>query len=224
MNNIPYKFHFQFSAPIWKTEFDPNSQILGVEIRNSKEHWVQFNSLDISNFSWKLQGFSFEQERWWSGITSVTADGIIIHVYENEDNPDLKSFFKIGFNGEIEGNVQDIENETNGNDSVNVPIFYDVENEHFKEFQEFVVSELNVHPQLGCDYLEYNDYIILSYYVRSSNGFDCFLLVVDPGGEIRSVDLLEKQLTGQIGKPYFIVGDNLFFIKNKSEICVYDLS
>ncbi len=225
MNNIPYKFHNIFSSPIWKTEISPDGGKMAFEIRDQQAHQAHFWVLDTHNFTWMLERYLLPEEEWWCGLSHIDCHALYVHVFDNQDNPDEKTLYQLAFqSNELKTVEPEILSGSLIHEGIQFPVFYGHDVDHFAEFREFIQRELNVDPQLGCDYMEYGNNIIISYYIRSTKGFECWMAVIDHHGSVILQETLEKSLTGVIGKPYFIVGDNLFFIKNKREICVYDLT
>ncbi len=256
MNTIPYAFTFQFEKPIWNTQIDPKGNFLTFEVRNETTHQTEVSCLNLKSMEWVFTGFVFEKEEWWYGVAAISANVIILYTFDNDDNPDEKSYFGLhpgdqnilwelsnwnfveanenlftGYNREGQLETRKIDSGELTEDEltpqpkpIHQPKFYGEENEHFTEFKTYIQNELNVPPVLGCDYLEFAENIIFSYYVRFPNGYDCNLVLIGPDGTIQFHERLETQLKGMIGTSFFIIEKKLLFIKNKIEICVYDLA
>ena len=96
------------------------------------------------------------------------------------------------------------------------PYVYEHESDYFNTVKEFLGLDL----PLSCEYLELGDKIIISYYLRSENGFDRFLLILK-GGEKELKIRQDQRMKGFSPGAFFVIDDQLVFIKDQNEICFY---
>jgi len=67
----------------------PGSDVLILEVRNEQRREARFSALNIvtNEFAWKDILF---EESWWIGLTAATKKVLLLHVYRNTENPDVK--------------------------------------------------------------------------------------------------------------------------------------
>lgn len=67
----------------------PASDLLVLEVRNEQRREARFSALNIitNEFAWKDILFD---ESWWIGLTAATKKVLLLHVYQNTENPDVK--------------------------------------------------------------------------------------------------------------------------------------
>lgn len=67
----------------------PASNLLILEVRNEQRREVRFSAWDIgtNKFVWKDILFD---ETWWIGLTAATKEVLLLHIYQNTNNPDVK--------------------------------------------------------------------------------------------------------------------------------------
>lgn len=98
MGQLESNFSYTFEGKVWNMVISENGSNLLFEIRNDEEFQTSFFVLDLDKRDFKLSAISFEEE-WWIGITHTTEDLILFHTYENQDNPDDKSYFGYSISG-----------------------------------------------------------------------------------------------------------------------------
>jgi len=86
-------FSFSFEIPIWRILAEASGQRVAVELRDTEMHELQFQILDLNT------GKLFEQinieDAWWTGIVDLKGDYLVLHEFQDSDNPETKRFFVI---------------------------------------------------------------------------------------------------------------------------------
>jgi hypothetical protein len=109
---------------------------------------------------------------------------------------------------------------------------------HFETVKMFVQQKTHHQPVRGVEYLEWKDWIMVSFYteeetclpaLRTTSGggpdrqgsLANYLLVLTSKGEVLLEVKLGEKLTGLGTDTFFMVSGCLFLVKNKSELVVY---
>jgi hypothetical protein len=89
-SKLNFNFSHTFPGAVWNTLSVPDTDLLIIEVRNEDKREATFSVLDIrqNQFRWKDKIFD---ETWWIGLTAATPDILMLHLYQNTDNPDEKS-------------------------------------------------------------------------------------------------------------------------------------
>lgn len=91
--------------------------------------------------------------------------------------------------------------------------------EHFKTIAQFLKHKLGVEATHKIDYLEWNDYILISYWEGKSN----FLLSMSTQGEVLLHELLQENAGNQLEETFFLVNSYLVSVKHKHTILINKL-
>ncbi|HEY8401417.1 MAG TPA: DUF4905 domain-containing protein [Cytophagaceae bacterium] len=100
---------------------------------------------------------------------------------------------------------------------------YTSENIYFQRLAEFVKIITGLEPVKAIDYLEVNNYIIISFYIYNNGKLNNELLVSDQDGQILFRELIGEELSGVGLETFFVFNNRLVFIKNKKELMIYEL-
>lgn len=86
------KFHASqtFSATIWKTLADEESNLIFIESRDSENKHVRFSAWDLSRNLFLWENIEFE-EKWWISLGYVYQGTLLFTLYTDTNNPDKKS-------------------------------------------------------------------------------------------------------------------------------------
>jgi hypothetical protein len=90
---------------------------------------------------------------------------------------------------------------------------------YFETIAQFLKHKLGVEATHKIDYLEWNDYILLSYWEGKSN----FLLSMSEKGEVLFHELLQENARNQLEETFFLINNYLVSIKNKQTIFINKL-
>jgi hypothetical protein len=108
-----------------------------------------------------------------------------------------------------------------GTDQFGYPSFFDQDEIEFKEMAALVEKFTGDTAQLGVEYLEYNQYILLSYFVIDGIKFNNYLIVLDSAGKIALHKKINGEMKGLGRDTFFILAEKLIFVSNKTTLNVY---
>ncbi|SNT37870.1 protein of unknown function [Ekhidna lutea] len=195
---------------VWGTVLDEESKILYLDVRDVKNRTIQLVQIDLNELKAATQSVS---NSWWSQMMDVYEQEIYFVKYEDQNDPANQSYFKMQWGDDTLSKVDAIPEKT---PAIWPPNVYEQGTAYHKTVASFLALEL----PLSCEYLEWDDKIIISYYLRSGGGYDRYLLLLE--GEEKKWKL--KQDTAMKGfspGAFFVFQDQLIFIKNRNEVCVY---
>lgn len=111
-------------------------------------------------------------------------------------------------------------------DSQNFPVIrpfqYDEGTAYFDTVKNFLHSRLGILPVTIIEYLEIEDYIIVSVFLKEA-GLANYLYVLDVDGEIVISQKLGEDLKGIGLDTFFVFSGHLIFVKNKNELLSYSI-
>lgn len=258
---------FSFSSPakIWNLLTDHEARYLYLELRDEEAHQVSFAAYDLDNHKLCWDDLRFEED-WWIGMSAADAHLLVLHTYEDSDNPEVKSFFAIDnasreivwqdsdlqvmdvYRGQLYGFVrkdtstvyksvslktkqqqnlspEEVEHAlaelSAENKYIRHPFHYMEEDTYFETVSRFVQHYLNRQPKLGCEYLDENGLIFISYYMEEDKALANYLLIVDTEGALLLHEKLDDQLSHIGLSTFMLVRNQLIFIKQKRELLSY---
>jgi hypothetical protein len=167
---------------------------------------IAFNIFD-KNVRWEIEEFSFfdwdETEIWGY----KTKDDLIQSTVNIESGIITERDWTTGGIGEK-------------NDSVR-PIQYFEGMPHFETVKKFIQQKTTHQPTKGAEYLEWKDWVMVSYYAEDAGSLANYLLVSSREGEVLLEVKLGEKLTGLGTDTFFMLSGCLFLVKNKSELVAY---
>ena len=102
------------------------------------------------------------------------------------------------------------------------PAFYPEGSKHFDTIKEFL-RKADYLIVKGVEYLEFNDWIIISGYVEELAKLANYLLVFDREGTLKLTVKLGENLAGLGTDTFFILSGCLFLVQNKTDLAAYRL-
>ncbi|NQZ75765.1 MAG: hypothetical protein HRT61_06580 [Ekhidna sp.] len=194
---------------VWGVFPLPGANALLLEVRKQNLKSVSIFLLDAKRLVSKMLPIKLN---WWDRVLGSNSTHCFYVEYLDQKDPNSKAYYSVDLNT---GDSEQIASTPEFPDAGIHPLVYDVESQHHKTVSEFLSLEL----PLPCEYLEWGNKIILSYYLRSNNGYDRYLLFLEGGNKKWKVqqDLLMK---GFSYGAFFVVDDQLIFVKNKNEVCI----
>ncbi len=98
------------------------------------------------------------------------------------------------------------------------------ENPLYKDLTEFV-QEKTSHALVGMvEYLEWSDErMLVSYYIEAAEGWDQYILITDKEGNVIVQEGIDQKLKGMALDVFMVIGKQCIYIKNKTQLCVYNL-
>ncbi len=258
-------FSFSSTVKIWKLLTDHEAHYLYLELRDEEAHQVSFAAYDLQARELLWDDLHFEED-WWVSLSVAEGQLLVLHTYEDSDNPEVKSFFAIHndtkkvvwqdqrlqvlnvYQGKLYGFIKEdtatsyksISLETNDqhnlsdeetarvlerasaeNKYIRHPFHYVEEDAYFGTVSRFVQHYLNQQIKVGCEYLDENGLIFISYYMEEDKALANYLLVLDKEGELLLHEKLDDQLV-HIGLGTFMLARNqLIYVKQKRELLSY---
>ncbi len=104
---------------------------------------------------------------------------------------------------------------------VSFPFFIDAANPDFEVIRGYLEG-IDTNPVLGADYLEHGPNIFLSYYVKSTKGFDRFILWIYRGN-IRLHEKMDENMKGVSSESFITSPNRLIFVKNRRTLVLYEI-
>jgi hypothetical protein len=101
-------------------------------------------------------------------------------------------------------------------------VFYAEGTPHFETVKKFV-AQTDYRITKGVEYLEFNDWIIVSVYVEESAKLANYLLVFSEIGALVLTVKLGEKLAGLGADTFFILSGCLFLVQNKTDLVAYRL-
>lgn len=102
------------------------------------------------------------------------------------------------------------------------PLQYGEGMEYFETVKTFLGNQLNLTAVSALEYLETDRNIVISFY-SEEGGLANYLLVISKEGEILLKEKLDWPVKGIGMDTFFILGNALFFVKNKVELVSYTI-
>ncbi len=87
-------FSFSSSAKIWNLLTDHAARYLYLELRNEEAHRVSFAAYDLEVKKLLRDDLQFTED-WWVGMSAADNNLLVLHTFEDNENPAIKSFFAI---------------------------------------------------------------------------------------------------------------------------------
>lgn len=207
-------------APVWNILPFPGKPVMVIEQRDDVRRMVSFSAFDFENqrFLWRDVT---TREKWWVNLAGVTQDRIVLKVFESTENPDKTSFLCLSAEN---GNVVESDLQQNDwlhtNDTLQPFQYLDGEPD-FETVKNFLKSKMEPAPRLGAEYLEYADYIIISFYSGDPAAFKNRLAIFNSLGECLYEEEIGTNLKGIGINTFFIASGHLFFVKNRTELVTF---
>jgi hypothetical protein len=111
----------------------------------------------------------------------------------------------------------------NSEKGVLTPQAFHAEQADFQALQAFLLEQVQMQPKLQIEYLEWNQLMILSFYVAESKGFSNFMGVWDVQGHNKLWVKMEAELEKAAPSSFFVWEDTLIFVSEKVNVNAYKL-
>ncbi|UII27275.1 DUF4905 domain-containing protein [Fulvivirga maritima] len=126
--------------------------------------------------------------------------------------------------GLVSGNeVGSIVDDEHRNKSIVQPFYYQQNTKHFETVHKFIQKKWQIESEKGVHYFENETFVIISYYYAENKGLTNNLVVMDRQGNLLLQEVIGKDLPGIADDTFFIYDDQLIFVKENSELFVYQL-
>lgn len=241
---VPF-INLSFEGKFWQVKSDSATGKLAIEIRNEEEMSTTFYVVDIRTGAIE-ECWIPESLDWWSSLTGIYGDYLLISSFKGYDNPGPATLFIINratkaiveqvenfvfdsmINGTVSGYVFDekkskktVTLETLGSLEVVQSLFPTLIKENDQDFSLIVDYLDQVKPVIGYEYLQIADKIFMSYYVGQKK-FDRYFVWVESGNEVLHLKL-DEGMSGLATESFFIFHNKLVFINNRSSLLAYEI-
>jgi hypothetical protein len=169
-----------------------------------------------------LFGFDISKmEAIWS-IEDVVASTLSGDILKLKVRSEEECFFYIDINSGIEIQKVDFEIiEKNVSKELILPLHYQSDSPHFQSVKEFLKEFLKVELVGACDYLEYNGLILIAAHQKVEQNLTNTLFVLNASGDLLLTEVLAEHCKGLASDTFYIVNEQLIFVKEKREIKGY---
>ena len=257
--------------PIWRMLSDEAARSWVLELRAIPTHEVQYTVIDFSNKQSFKQDLLLE-DAWWTGITAFQEDKLLVHRFQDSENPETKAFYVLDIRTgkicwqsesiifvkmhanklygyekttkneqiykiilledhserivepiEFDQKIRQLTEEQEKNKPLIYPFYYPQEHAYFATVEAFLNQFMHIQPVHGCEYLEHQGALIISYYIYEEKSLSNYLLVMNQAQEVLLHDKIGSQLDGLGVDTFFVVRDRLVFIKEKHQLISYAL-
>lgn len=123
--------------------------------------------------------------------------------------------------GEILDQFRELEGKfalKNENNPTLFPFHYHNEMAYFQTVAIFLKKKFNLQIVQAVDYLEYESFIIISYFYKKADELINNLLVLDEQNQVLLHQNIGLQLTGISLDTFFVFREQLFFVKHKTHL------
>ena len=232
-------FSFQFNGVIWKVVYDRFCNQLALEVRDQDELKLSLEVIDLEINEKKELGLS--EIDWWSSVLFFQNHHLFVEKYQDAQSPLKKDLLHFdvrkpelinSFTGYQLLNlssenftIQEIEQPENIREySINAPergahlflqpVFYEKGDDEFIPVQEYLTG---IDLVLGAEYLEWKNYIIISYYQRFGKEFERKILIIKGNDEILH-QTQDQEMKGYAPGAFFICNRYLIFVVEKNRL------
>lgn len=215
------RFSQKLDAPPWNVLPVPGKPWVVVEERNDNTRQVSFAAIDYKNEKviWRT---SSPTESWWINLVRVTTEQVQLKIFENTSNPD-KTYWQVL---ELESGTiihEEPKIETEYTNEVIHPFQYLAGEADFETIKIFLRERLNVHPIVGVEYVEHSEFVFISYYFGDPGKFNNVLACFKRSGDLLWQEEIGTNLKGIGVNTFFLVANQLFFVKNKTELVTFGI-
>lgn len=95
---------------------------------------------------------------------------------------------------------------------------------YFEEFEDFFAEHLDIKILQSIDYLEYRDYIIISYFFNENGKITNNLLILDAKVQILLNENIHSEIQSLSLDTFFVYHNYLIFIRNNIELVIYQIN
>ena len=193
---------------VWNLAIDKEDSAIYFDIRDNGE--TDLARLSLSDFSYECKKVD---NPWWTKLLMANSKTLTFIEYLDKQNPNKYRCFNLNWDSLEREFVREL---NSPHSKEIIPHIYEHGSDYHKTVSEFLGLEL----PLSCEYLEWNDKIIISYYIRSDNTFERYLLLLENGKKKWKVSQ-DTQMQGFSSGAFFVFNKDLIFIKNRNEVCIY---
>ncbi len=196
-----------FEGKIWSAVVDEDHNMMYLDLRN--EHSIELIQLNLNALTYSSK---IVDHTWWTKLTAVENGKLFFVEYLNQNDPNQIQKFSYDWENAEHAIIESFE--------VNEIFIHPSVYEHGTDYHKTVAKFLSLELPLACEYLEWKEKIIISYYIRSGREFIRYLLLINDGEKVWKIQQ-DDQMKGFSPGSFFVFNDQLIFIKDRNEVCVY---
>ncbi|HHP7242381.1 MAG TPA: DUF4905 domain-containing protein [Cyclobacteriaceae bacterium] len=107
---------------------------------------------------------------------------------------------------------------------VQFPLIYSVESEYFGYFSRLITIKFNMEPVIACEYLDFDRFLIIGFYVRSHPGLDQYITIIDKNNSVEFLKKIESELDKPSMETYFLWKQTLIFVSEKHILEAHEIN
>ncbi len=211
---------------IWKILPDETRNYLAVESRDGERRKTILSVLNLSNSDFLYSNNELPKP-WWIGLIAVEENKIIFQGYKESNSPEPIGFYIFDLkSGELKQKEEEKVYELSDvlTDQLSFfPLLYNEENVHYATIAGFLKNIHNYTCTGPMEYLEFENYIMISFYIQENKKMTNILLILTVEGDEVLTDRLIEGVEGVGLASFFICKKKLIYIKNKTSIALADL-
>lgn len=206
----------KLSGTIYSSVFSSSNQLI-LDVRDQEKQTISYYHLHLPSL--KLEKIPITNTHWWTKLIAADVESMYFTKYMDRSDPNSQLYLRIPVNGGGVGDFEEVQEiPLIEEQSITYPTLYESGTNYHKTVSDFLGLEL----PLSCEYLEWGQKIIISYYLRSENEFDRYLLLLDNGKKEWKLHQ-DHKMNGFSSGAFFIHNDQLLFFKELNEVCIYTL-
>ena len=161
------------------------------------------------------------QEAIWSvdNINVMGLNGFALSLKINDDEAEVFTI-DIRTGNEKSDATEDFSTKTMSKNLI-LPFHYTGDGQHFGTVAQFLKEFATVSLFGACDYLEYKGLIFISAHEKLEQNLTNKLYVFDSNGELVLEEVLAESSKGLASDTFYIVNEQLIFVKEKREVKCY---
>jgi len=172
--------------------------------------------------------YDLKKQQWifkdkdWSFIKTIEK-GLLMRKAGDEENFYAMDLSSLAIN--LSPRLKSIQLTKPAVDGTLYPYHIGEESPLYKELVEFI-KEKTAHSLVGMvEYLEWKDErIVVSYYIENGKESDQYLLITDAATQIVLHECIDVRLKGMALDVFMLVRQQCIYVKDKNQLCIYDLS
>ncbi|MDX1627782.1 MAG: DUF4905 domain-containing protein [Fulvivirga sp.] len=218
-------FSHQFESNIWKIHAFEASNYIIIEIRDQEKLQVEFAVINMEDDV--LEKTIALDEPWWASVDRVAGDMIIFFTFDEEDIAEPRHFLgysikdaKPLWERDVIPTAAEISQQNN---SIVLPFLYHEGSEYFDTVDHFINTYFKRKITRACNYLEWGNHIIISYFYEKEGIISNRLIVTDQEANVLLDENLGDFKEGITDNTFFIFNNKLIFVKGVTDFFIYDL-
>jgi hypothetical protein len=240
-----------FDGIIWKLVYDPVNLLLCIEIRSENSLEVEYYTVFLTEKTEVKKIDLHTEVNWWTDLVGMQKDKIFFFTHNDQKNPGPGRFFIYDYqdnqvtldrkdvsislinenkivlqsrevddfqNEIIELNKKEHQNPSN----IYFPDYFSVDDAYFEKIAGFLHKKLGINVVLGLEYLEQDNYLISSYYLKNGNKYDRYIVVFKHGESIFN-KCIDRNMDGISTESFFLMENEMIFVENRDTLAVWEL-